>query len=383
MTLPPDRARDALVAEVRRFVEREVVPAAPGYDQRDEYPAALVDRMRELGLFGVTIAEEYGGAGLPYTTYVEITRELARGWMSLCGVISTHLLAAYMVERHGLASLRERLLPRMATGEWRAGFALTEAHAGSDVQAIRTAARRDGGDFVVNGSKAFITNAEHADLFAVLVRTESAVRPADAMTMLIIERRSTGVETGRHYDKLGYRGIETADLFFDDCRVPAENAIGDPGRGFAYAMEALEVGRINVAARAVGVAEAALEASIAYAQQREAFGKPIAEHQAIRVKLADMATEIEAARLLTQHAAEVKDSGERSDLQAGMAKLFASEVCQRVTLEAMRIHGGFGYTKDASVERYYRDAPLMILGEGTNEIQRLIISRRLLEQRRP
>jgi len=340
--------------------------------------------MREMGLFGITIPEEYGGLGLDYTTFAMIFEELSKGWMSISGPIGTHHLMAYIIASFGTEEQKQRFLPRMATGELKGGLALTESEAGSDVQNIQTRATKDGEEYVINGSKMFITNAEHGDAFAVMAKTDpDADPPHRGISCFIVEKPSTGLTVGRHLDKLGYRGIDTGELLFQECRIPTENLVGgEEGAGFRQLMSGLETGRINIAARAVGVATAAFEAAIDYAQRREAFGVPIAQHQAIQIKLADMATKIRAARLLTYDAAAKKDAGERVDLEAGMAKLFASEVCGEVTLEAMRVHGGYGYIKDFPVERYYRDAPLMIIGEGTNEIQKLIIARRLLEQYR-
>ena len=378
---PPDQTAQ-IVDLVREFVRRDVEPVASRYDNEDVYPAELADRMADLGLFGITIPEEYGGLELDQSTFATIFLELAKGWMSLTGILGTHHVMASIIANGGTERQRRRFLPRMATGELRGGLALTEAEAGSDVQNIRTTAVRDGDDYVVNGSKLFITNAERGHGFAVLARTDTVADPPyRGLSCFIVEKSESGIEVGQHFDKLGYRGVDTAELLFRDCRVPAANLVGEvEGRGFAQVMAALESGRINIAARAVGVATAALEAAVKYAQRRETFGVPIARHQAIQIKLADMATKIEAARLLTYEAARKKDRGERVDLEAGMAKLFASEVCGEVTLEAMRIHGGYGYVKDYPVERYYRDAPLMIIGEGTNEMQKLIIARRLLEK---
>ena len=378
---PPDQTAQ-IVDLVREFVRRDVEPVASKYDNEDVYPAELADRMAELGLFGITIPEEYGGLALDHSTFATIFLELAKGWMSLTGILGTHHVMASIIANGGTEQQKRRFLPRMATGELRGGLALTEPDAGSDVQNIRTAAVRDGSDYIIDGSKLFITNAERGHGFAVLAKTDAAADPPyRGIGCFIVEKSGSGVVVGQHFDKLGYRGVDTAELLFRDCRVPAANLVGEvEGRGFSQVMAALESGRINVAARAVGVATAALEASVKYAQQRETFGVPIARHQAIQIKLADMATKIEAARLLTYEAARKKDLGERVDLEAGMAKLFASEVCGEVTLEAMRIHGGYGYVKDYPVERYYRDAPLMIIGEGTNEMQKLIIARRLLEK---
>ena len=371
-----------VIDTVRRFVEREVIPVASKYEHADEYPQPLVDRMRELGLFGATIPVEYGGLGLDYTTYAMIVEELCRGWMSLSGVLNTHLMFAYVLQMHGTPEQQARYLPAMARGEQRAALCLTEPHAGSDAQRIRTTAVRRGDHYVVNGSKMFITNARTATIYSLVAKTEpNADPPYKGISLFAAEKDAPGVTVGRQLDKLGYKGVETCEVSFEDFRVPAGNLVGGvEGRGFAQVMSGLEVGRINIAARAVGVAQAAFEDAIRYAQQRKTFGKPICEHQAIQLKLADMATKIEAARLLTRQAAAMKDRGERVDVEAGMAKLFASETCQEVSLEAMRILGGYGYVKEFPVERYYRDAPLMIIGEGTNEIQRLVIARSLVQR---
>ena len=377
-----EETRAQIVSLVRDFVRREVAPVAARYDHDDIYPAELVDTMREMGLFGITIPEQYGGLGLDHVTLAIVFEELSRGWMSVSGVIGTHHLMASIIADHGTIEQKERLLPRMARGEVRGGLALTEPDAGSDVQNISTAAVRDGEEYVLNGSKMFITNAENGNAFAVLAKTDpSAEPPYRGMSCFIVEKPNPGLSVGRHVDKLGYRGLDTAELVFEDCRVGTDNLVGGmEGRGFRQVMSGLESGRINVAARAVGVAEAAFRAALSYAQRRKTFGAPIARHQAIQIMLADMGTKIEAARLLTMNAARLKDARKRVDLEAGMAKLFASEMCGQVTLDAMRIHGGYGYTKDYPVERYYRDAPLMIIGEGTNEMQKLIIARRLLEK---
>ena len=375
--------RGQIVNMVRDFVRREVRPIADRYDNEDIYPHELVGPMREMGLFGITIPEEYGGMGLDYTTFAMIFEELSKGWMSVSGIIGTHHVLAHVVATGGTEEQKQRFLPRLASGEIRGGLALTEPDAGSDVQGIRTTAVKDGEEYVLNGSKMFITNAENGTAFAVLAKTDTAAEPAyRGISCFVVEKPSTGFSVGRHLDKLGYRGIESCELVFEDCRVGADNLVGEvEGRGFRQVMSALETGRINVAARAVGVAEAALDAALRYAQQRKTFGVPIAEHQAIQLMLADMATKVQAARLLTYDAAARKDAGqERIDLEAGMAKLYASEICQQVALDAMRIHGGYGFIKDYPVERYYRDAPLMIIGEGTNEIQKLVIARRLLQK---
>ncbi len=383
MTAPTSpEVRNQIVGLVREFVKRDVEPVASRYDHDDVYPAELVDRMRDMGLFGITIPEEYDGLGLDYTTFAMVFEELSKGWMSLTGPIGTHHVMAYIIASFGTQEQKRRFLPRMARGEVRGGLALTEPGAGSDVQAIQATAVRDGEEYVLNGSKMFITNGQHGNAFAVLAKTDTrADPPYRGISCFIVEKPTPGFSVAQQLDKLGYRGVDTCELVFQDCRVPAEDLVGGvEGQGFRQAMSGLETGRINVAARAVGVATAAFEAAIRYAQQRRAFGVPIAQHQAIQMKLADMATKIQAARLLTYDAAARKDAGQRVDLEAGMAKLFASEVCAEVTLEAMRIHGGYGYIKDYPVERYYRDAPLMIIGEGTNEIQKLVIARQLLQR---
>ena len=381
MDTTSDTEKQMVVAEVRRFVDREVIPVAHDLEKHDTYPVELVNKLKELGIFSATIPEAYGGLGFDFSTYVQIVEELSRGWMSLSGIVNTHVLVAHMINTFGTEEQRRRFLPIMAEGDKRGGLCLSEADAGSDVQAITMTATRDGDDYLLNGSKLWVTNGVNASIYAVLARTDINVRPPyKGMSLFLVEKGTPGLSVGRTFEKLGYKGVDTAELIFEQARVPAANLLGGvEGEGFKHAMGGLEVGRINVSARAIGVAQAAFNDSIKYAQQRITFGKPIAQHQAIQIKLADMATKIEAARLLLQKAAAKKDRGERCDLEAGMAKLFASEMCQEVTLEAMRIHGGFGYTKDFNVERYYRDAPFMLVGEGTSEIQRLIIARQLLQ----
>ena len=381
----PPEVRAQIVSLVREFVRRDVEPVAARHDEEDSYPFDLVEKMKEMGLFGISIPEEYGGMGLDHTTFALIFEELSKGWMSLTGVIGTHHVMSAMISGFGTEEQKRRLLPRMAEGALGGGLALTEPDAGSDVQNIQTSAVRDGGEYVLNGSKMFITNGQHGNGFAVLAKTDPHSEPPyRGISCFIVEKPTQGFSVGQKLNKLGYRGVDTCELLFEDCRVPTDNLLGgEEGRGFRQVMSGLEGGRINIAARAVGVATAALDASKQYAKQRRAFGVPIAQHQAIQIKLADMATKVQAARLLTYDAAAKKDSGERVDLEAGMAKLFATEVCGEVTLEAMRIHGGYGYIKDYPVERYYRDAPLMIIGEGTNEIQKLIIARRLLQEDKP
>lgn len=373
--------RDAIVGNVRDFVEREVVPAAPQLDRDDVYPTELVERLGDMGFFGATIPESYGGMGLDFVTYAMCVEEVCRGFMSLSGVFNTHLICAYMVRVHGTDEQRRRWLPALAAGERRAGLALTEPGCGSDLQAITTKARRVDDHYVVNGRKMFITNGSSGNVFATLVKTNPDVEPSHRGMSCLLMSKGDGFSVSKHIDKLGYRAVDTVELILDDVRVDARDLVGgEEGHGFAQVMDGLETGRVNIAARAVGVAQAAFEAAIRYAQQRTAFGSPIARHQAVQFLLADMATKIEAGRLLYLRAAELKDRGERADLEAGMAKLYASEMCREVALDAIRVHGGYGYSTEFPVERYYRDAPLMIIGEGTNEIQRLVIARRLLDR---
>ncbi|MBX3024452.1 acyl-CoA dehydrogenase family protein [bacterium] len=377
----PTDVQAELVDTIRRFVEREVAPVASRLDHDDEYPHALVERMKELGLFGATIPTEYGGLGLDFSTYAMIIEELCVGWMSLSGILNTHLLLAYMIRTQGTDDQKQRYLPKLARAELRGALCLTEAHAGSDVQRIRTTAVRRGDDYVVNGSKMFVTNGREGSVYALVCKTDPQANPPHKGMSLLIAERGPGVTISRDIEKIGYKGVDTVEIAFEDFRVPAANLLGGvEGHGMQHVLNGLEVGRINIASRAVGVARAAFEHAIRYAQQRTTFGKPICEHQAIQLKLADMGTRIEAARLLVRQAAYKKDTGQRCDLEAGMAKLFASETCGWVTLEAMRVLGGYGYTKEFPVERFYRDAPLMIIGEGTNEIQRTIIARQLVKR---
>ena len=369
-----------IVDAVRRFVDRDVIPVATELEHNDEYPHALVARMKELGLFGATIPQAHGGLGLSFITYARIMAELSRGWMSLAGVINSHLIMAYVIANHGTDDQKGRFLPAMATGEKRGGLALTEPHAGSDVQSIRTTANRHGGNYVLAGSKMFITNARHGTMLAVAAKTNPKAEPAYAgISLFAVEKNDRGPTVSRQLKKLGYKGIDTCEVLLEDLEVPAMNLIGGrEGVGFKQVMSALEVGRINVAARAVGVGQAAFDNAIRYAQQRTAFGKPIAEHQAVQLMLADMGTRLQAAKLMVENAAQKKDAGERCDVEAGMAKLFASEACAKITLDALRVLGGYGYMAEFPVERFYRDAPLMMIGEGTNEIQALVIARGLL-----
>jgi butyryl-CoA dehydrogenase len=372
--------RREIVETVRRFVEREVVPVAGDYEREDRFPAEIVEQMRGLGLFGITIPEAYGGLGLDLLTYIGVIEELAYGWMSLTGVVNTHTMAATLVMTHGNDEQKGRLLPSMATGERRGALSLSEPDAGSDTRNISCRAVRDGDEYVIDGTKAWVTNGERAAVVALAARTEEGI------SAFVVEKEPgpafEGITVGKHVGKLGYRGVETVEMAYAGHRIPAANLIGEAGRGLPQILGVLEVGRINIASRAVGVARAALDASLAYAQQRTTFGKPIGEHQAIQLKLADMATRLEAARLLTRNAAERRAAGLRCDVEAGMAKLFASETALELATEAMRIHGGVGYTTEFPVERYYRDAPLMVIGEGTNEIQRLVIARGLLARAR-
>jgi alkylation response protein AidB-like acyl-CoA dehydrogenase len=367
--------RREIIETVRRFVAREVIPVAPELEREDRFPAEIVDQMRELGLFGVTIPEAYGGLGLDLLTYVGVIEELAYGWMSLTGIVNTHTMVATLLMQHGDDDQKKRWLPSLAAGERRGALSLSEPDAGSDTRNISCRAKRDGDEYVVNGTKAWVTNGERAGLVALAARTDEGI------SAFIVEKepgpRFEGISVSKQVGKLGYKGVETVEMAYADHRIPAANLVGEAGRGLAHILGVLEVGRINIASRAVGVARAAFDAAFAYAEERVTFGKPIAEHQAIQLKLADMATRLEAARLLTWNAAERKAAGLRCDVEAGMAKLFASETALELATEAMRIHGGVGYTTEFPVERYYRDAPLMVIGEGTNEIQRLVIARGL------
>ena len=382
-TATPEEARSQIVNLVRDFVRRDVEPVAAKLDREDIVPFDLIDKMKDLGLFGITVPEEYGGLGLDYTTFASIFEELSKGFMSISGAIGTHHILTYMLAHYGTEEQKNRFLPDLVSGTKRGGLALTEPSGGTDVANLQTTAVKDGEEYIINGTKSFITNGRYGDAFCLLARTDKNAEPNHkGISAFIVEKGDPGFRVGRDLDKMGYRGLDTCELIFEDFRIPAENLIGgEEGRGFGQVMSGLETGRINIAARAVGVAQAAFNAAIRYSQQRETFGVPISQHQAIQLKLADMATKIQAARLLTYDAAGKKDRGERVDLEAGMAKLFASEMCQEVTLDAMRIHGGYGFIKDSPVERYYRDAPLMIIGEGTNEILRVLIARQLL--RRP
>jgi len=369
-----------IVDTVRQFVNNDVIPVASRMEHSDEYPHALVGQMKELGLFGLNIPEDCGGADVDYTTFAMVFEELSRGWMGLAGVLGTHLVLCDVMRRYGTEEQKQRFLPALAMGNKRGGIALSEANAGTDLQAITTTATRDGDVYRINGSKMWVTNARQGDCFLLLAKTDPTAQPAhNGMSAFVIEKGAPGLAVGRDIEKMGYKTVETCELHFDDFSVPADNLIGGvEGRGFKHVMTGLETERINVAARGLGLARAAFDEAIRYSKQRVTFGKPICEHQTIQIKLADMATKIEASRLLIYSAAEKKDRGERCDLEAGMAKLFATETAAEVSFEAMRILGGNGYSKDYPVERYYRDAPLLVIGGGTNELQRLIIARQLL-----
>lgn len=365
---------------VRLFVNNEVMPVASKMEHNDEYPHALVGQMKTLGLFGLNIAEEYGGADVDYTTFAMVFEELSRGWMGLAGVLGTHLVLCDVIGRYATEEQKQRFLPNLASGNKRGGIALSEPNAGTDLQSITTTAARDGEVYRINGSKMWVTNGRHGDCFLLLAKTDPKAQPAhNGMSAFVIEKGAAGLSVSRDIEKMGYKTVETCELHFDDFPVPSANLIGGiEGRGFKHVMTGLETERINVAARGLGLARASFDEAIKYSKQRVTFGKPICEHQTIQIKLADMATKIEASRLLVYSAAEKKDRGERCDLEAGMAKLFATETAAEVSFEAMRILGGNGYSKDYPVERYYRDAPLLVIGGGTNELQRLIIARQLL-----
>ena len=372
---------EALILDsIDRFLERDVKPVAHDLEAADEYPSEIADKLAELGLYGATISPEYGGLGLSAGTYVKIVERMAAVWMSVTGIFNAHLIMAATVERFGTDEQKTTWLPRFASGELRGGVALTEPDCGTDLQAIRTRAVRNGGDYVIDGNKTWITNSIEGNILAVLVKTDPNTDPPHKGMSLLLAEKSAGYE-GRKLEKLGYKGIDTGELQFDGVRVPVENLIGgEEGRGLQQILAGLELGRINVAARGVGLARVCLDESLAYAQNRKTFGKPICEHQAIQIKLADMATRVEAAQALVERAAAAYDTGERCDMEAGMAKLFATEAALENSLEAMRIHGAYGYSKEFNIERYYRDAPLLAIGEGTNELQRIIIARQLVER---
>ncbi len=380
-----------ILKAVRDYVDNEILPYATHLEHKDEYPADIVEGLKDLGVFGLMIPEEYGGLGESLLTYALVVEEIARGWMSVSGVINTHFIVAWMVMHHGTQEQKAHYLPLMATGEVRGAFSMSEPGCGSDVAAIQSRAVRDGDDYILNGQKMWLTNGGSSTLVAVLVRTDGDA-PEDAsvykrMTAFLVDKPSgfgevrPGLTIPGKIEKMGYKGVDTTELVMDDLRLPASAILGgEPGRGFYQMMDGVEVGRVNVAARACGLARRAFELGVDYAQQRVTFGKPIAQHQAIQFKLADMATKIEAAHLMMVMAARKKDSGERNDLEAGMAKLLASEYCKEVVEDSFRIHGGYGYSKEYEIERLYREAPMLMIGEGTADIQKMIIARRLLEE---
>jgi alkylation response protein AidB-like acyl-CoA dehydrogenase len=370
-----------LVDTVRTFVDRDVKPTVREVEHANEYPEAWIEQMKRIGIFGLAVPEVYGGSPVSMPCYVEVTEELARGWMSLAGAMGGHTVVAKLIASHGTEEQRQKYLPRMASGEMRATMALTEPGGGSDLQAMTTTARAEGNQLVINGAKTWISNARRSGLIALLCKTDPQAVPRHKGISIVLVEHGQGLTVSRDLPKLGYKGVESCELSFDDCRVPVSAILGDkPGRGFAQMMKGLETGRIQVASRALGVASAALEDALKYAQERQSFGQPIWKHQSVGNYLADMATKLTAARQLTRYAAEKYDSGERCDMEAGMAKLFASEVAMEIALNAVRIHGGYGYSTEYDVERYFRDAPLMIVGEGTNEIQRNVIAAQLVSR---
>ena len=377
-----------ILAAVRAFVDKEIIPHAQALERADEYPSDIVAGMRAMGLFGLTIGEEYGGLDESLLTYALVVEQIARGWMSVSGIINTHFIVAHLIMQHGTPEQKAKFLPRMATGEVRGSFSMSEPDLGSDVAAIKTRAVRDGDGYLVNGAKMWLTNGGSSNLIALLVRTdEGAAKSHQNLTAFLVEKPTgfgevlPGLTIPGKIDKMGYKGVDTTEALFDDFWLPADSVLGAaPGRGFTQMMDGIEVGRVNVAARACGIAIRAFELAIGYAQQRKTFGRPIADHQAIAFKLAEMATKVEAAHLLMVNAARLKDSGERNDVAAGMAKLLASEYCAEVTQDAFRIHGGYGYSKEYEIERLMREAPFLLIGEGTSEIQKTIISRGLLRE---
>jgi alkylation response protein AidB-like acyl-CoA dehydrogenase len=381
--------QQAITEMVRQFADNEIIPHAGEYDHEDKFPEAIVEQMKELGLFGVTIPEEYGGMGLDLTTYAMIVEELSRGWISISGVVNTHFIGSYLLMKFGTDEQRQKYLPKMATGEIRGAFSLSEPEVGSDVQGIKSTAKQVDGGWEINGQKMWVTNGLRSGLVFVLVKTDpKADPPYKGMTCFICEKEPgadevPGLKIPPKIKKMGYKGVESTELIFDGFKVSDDHVLGGPdgvGKGFGQMMDALELGRVNVAARGVGVAQRSLELALRYSQERKTFGKPIAQHQAITFKLAEMGTRTEAARLLTMKAARMKDAGERSDIEAGMAKLFASESAKENAEDALRIHGGYGYSKEYEIERIYRDAPLLLIGEGTSEIQKMVIGKKLLER---
>ena len=380
----------AILETVREFADKEIIPRAQQLEHADEYPEQIIAGMRDIGLFGLTIPEEYGGLGESLLTYALVVEQLSRGWMSISGIINTHFIVAYLISQHGSEEQKQHFLPRMATGEVRGAFSMSEPECGSDVAAIKSRAVLDGDSYVLNGQKMWLTNGAYSSVVATLVKTDQGAESVYAnMTTFLLEKQpgfgqtAPGLTIPGRIDKMGYKGVETTEMILDGHRVSTAGVLGGPagaGRGFYQMMDGIEVGRVNVAARACGISLRAFELAVAYAQQRKTFGKPIAEHQAIAFKLAEMGTKIEAAHALMVNAARLKDSGQRNDVEAGMAKLLASEYCHEIVTEAFRIHGGYGYSKEYEIERLMREAPFLLIGEGTSEIQKTIISRGLLKE---
>ena len=377
-----DELSKQIISTVRQFVKKDVAPTVQELEDKDIYPKELADKMAELGLFGINIPEEYGGLGLSFKTLSEIFIELSKGWMSLAGILGTHTILSYLILNYGSEQQRKEYLPGLANGIYRGGLGLTESHSGSDVQNIKTFTKKNDESYEINGSKMFITNGSNGNLFIIVSKTDLNAEPKyKGISCFIVEKTDEGFSIGQKLNKLGYRGVDTCELLFQECEIPLNRLLGtEEGKGFTQVMDGLETGRINVAARSVGVAKIALDMSITYAKNRETFGKKIKDHQMIQAMIATMATKIEAANLLVDNAAKLKDKGQRVDLESAMAKLYASEICQEVCMDAMRIHGGYGYVKDLPIERFYRDAPLMIIGEGTNEIMKLLIAKRIYEK---
>ncbi|MFI8567728.1 acyl-CoA dehydrogenase family protein [Rhodococcus sp. NPDC078407] len=375
-----DEQQSAFRKALRTFVDKEIIPVANEWEKTGRYPTEIVEHMKAMGLFGITTPEEYGGLDLDKVSFTLVYEELARGWMGVAGILGSHNLSCWMIGKHGTEEQKKTLLPKLASGEWRTGVGLTEPGAGTDLQGIKTTAKRDGDHYVVNGAKTWITNARHANVLPVLVKTDTTTTPAHkGMSLLLIDTTTDGFEVQRDMGKLGYKGTESCEITFTDVRVPVDAVLGGvEGRGLQQALSGLEIGRLNIAGRSVGIAQAAYDAALEYAKQRTAFGQPIAEFQAIQLKIADIATQLQAARLMTYWAASQADSGKRVDMEAGMAKCFASEAAITASLEAMRIHGGYGYSTEFVVERLYRDAPLMAIGEGTNDIMRTVIAKSLV-----
>ncbi|WP_156753830.1 acyl-CoA dehydrogenase family protein [Actinokineospora pegani] len=377
-----------ILSTVKDFVDKEIIPNAQALEHADEYPKDIVEGMKEMGLFGLTIPEEYGGLGESLLTYALVVEQIARGWMSVSGVINTHFIVAHMIKQHGTDAQKQHYLPKMAAGEIRGSFSMSEPDLGSDVAAIKTRAKKDGDGYTIDGAKMWLTNGGSSNLIALLAKTdEGAEKPHQNLTTFLVDKTegfgevAPGLTIPGKIDKMGYKGVDTTEAVFDGFKIGADKVLGEqPGKGFSYMMDGVEVGRVNVAARACGIAIRAFELAVEYAQQRKTFGKAIAEHQAIAFKLAEMATKVEAAHLMMVNAARLKDSGARNDVEAGMAKLIASEYCAEVTQESFRIHGGYGYSKEYEIERLMREAPFLLIGEGTSEIQKTIISRGLLRE---